>query len=304
MLDAIRPHPHRGDVIAAGAVVLTVAILLMTVRMDDAWGAGAHLVVTGLACALVLAMALLATLEGESPRAYQSVLLIAGLALLAVALLRLAQALGADHPVGSGALTWTALVLALTALWCGRTRNSAVCTLIGTAAAGGATLAFVDWAFDPHGVSTFRWVLLALMAAYTFASLRERDQRPRHGVALINAAGLAALALAGTFGLFGLTGHVEAAAGWELVLLGAGCGLVAYAGVDREPGPGYLGFFVLAAFVIVAGPDPSEPSILGWPLLLVLAGGALLVIGLRPRRPLPPEPGPDEEPPVTTLRRP
>ena len=90
MLDAIRPHPHRGDVIAAGAVVLTVGGGADDAAHGRTPGApGAHLVVTGLACALVLAMALLAPLEGESPRAYHSVLLIAGLTLLAAALVRL-----------------------------------------------------------------------------------------------------------------------------------------------------------------------------------------------------------------------
>ena len=89
------------------------------------------------------------------------------------------------------------------------------------------------------------------------------------------------------------------------MLLGAGCGLIAYAGVDREPGPGYLGFVVLASFVLIAGPDARDgASILGWPLVLLLLGGALLVIGLRPRRELPPEPGPEETPDVTRLPRP
>lgn len=286
-------------------MVLTVAIELMTLRMDRSWGAGAHLVVTGLACALVLSMALLAPLEDESPRAYHSVLLVAGLALLAVALLRLSQALGADRSPGTGALTWTALVLALTSAWAGRTRNSAICTLIAAAAAGGTALAFVDWTFDPRGVSTFRWILLLLMAVYVFASLRERERRPRHAVALVNAAGLATLVLAATFGFLGLAGHVDAGIGWEALLLGAGCGLVAYAGVDHERGPGYLGFFVLVAFVLVVGPPGSHPaSILGWPLVLLLLGGATVVIGLRPRRPLPPEPGPDSTSPVTSLQPP
>jgi len=282
--------------------VLAVAVVLMTVRMDDAWGSGAHLVVTGLGCALVLSMALLAPLEGDAPRAYHSVLLVAGLTLLGVALLRLAQALGADPSPGSGALTWTAVVLALTAAWIARTRNSAICTLIAAAAGGGATLAFVDWTFDPDGVSTFRWILFALMAVYVFASLRERDRRRRHAVQLINAAGLAALVLAGTFGVFGLARQVDAAAGWEIVLLGAGFGLAAYAGVDREPGPGYLGFLVLVAFVVVAGPPGrDDASILGWPLVLLVLGGALVVLGLRPRRELPPEPGPASPPPVTPM---
>ena len=34
----IRPHRHRGDLIAAGAVPFTVAILMLNVRMDGRWG--------------------------------------------------------------------------------------------------------------------------------------------------------------------------------------------------------------------------------------------------------------------------
>src|SRR3954470_19922963 len=92
-LDLLRPHPHRGDLIAAGAVPLTVAVAMLNVRMDATWGDGIHLVITTLACALVLGMGLLAAREEEFPRAYQTVLLLAGLLLLAIALFRLAQVL-------------------------------------------------------------------------------------------------------------------------------------------------------------------------------------------------------------------
>ena len=92
--------------------------------------------------------------------------------------------------------------------------------------------------------------------------------------------------------------HLNPGTGWELILLATGLALVAYAGVDREPGPGYLGFVVLVLFVVLAGqPSRGGASLIGWPILLLLIGGAGVAAGLRPRRDLPPEPGPPTPPP-------
>jgi hypothetical protein len=86
--------------------------------------------------------------------------------------------------------------------------------------------------------------------------------------------------------------------GWELVLLATGLALAAYAAVDREPGPGYIGFVVLVLFIVLAGlPSSSGASLIGWPILLLLLGGAGVAAGLRPRRDLPPEPAPPVPPP-------
>ena len=82
------------------------------------------------------------------------------------------------------------------------------------------------------------------------------------------------------------TPHV--AFGWKLFLLAIGFGLIAYAGVDRERGPGFIGVAVLAVFVVLTGlPTSAHGSLVGWPLFLLVIGGAGLAIGLRPRRPLP-----------------
>jgi hypothetical protein len=306
-LALLRPHPHRGDLIAAGAVPFTLAIVLLNVRMDAQWGNGIHLVITALGCALVLGMGFMAEREPEHehPRAYQTILLVAGLVLLAIALGRLAEVLGADSPLSSsGALTWTsALFAAVAAVAAWGRINSPICALAELVAGAVFALAFVDWVFDPESATTFRWILLVLIAVYAAGHLYWRDRKRRHAVHFVNAAGLAGIAVATTFvgalvgaafaaGLAGERGPVpDPGTWWELVILAVGAGLVAYAAVDREPGPAYLGFAVLALFTQLAGlPGADGASIVGWPLLLLALGGAALAAGLRPLAPLPPSP--------------
>lgn len=300
-LRALTPHPHRGDLIAAGAVPLALGVLLINVRFGGQWSNGILLVLTALACALVLGMGLLAPLEGERPRAYQQVLLLAGLLLGFVALLRVARVLGVARPLGnSGADTWIFALVAAGAAWIARTRRSAICALIAALAAIVTAVAFVDWAFAPTGPATFRWLLLALAIVLVLIALARRDVERRESVYLIDAAGVAILVLGLSFigallrvlTFLGVSGATPGG-GWKLVLLAAGLGLVAYAAVDREPGPAYLGGLVLLLFVLLAGlPGAGGASLWFWPLVLLLVGGAAIGAGLRPRRPLPPEPQP------------
>ncbi len=312
----LTPHPHRGDLIAAGAVPLALGVLLLNVRMDATWGDGVFLVLDGLACALVLGMGLLAPLEGERPRSYQQVLLFAGLLLGFIALVRLAQVLGVDSPLSaSGTLVWIFLIVTAGATWIARTRRSAFCALIAALAGVELLLAFVDWVFAPDGPTTIRWLLLAAAIALVLAALARRDRDRRESVYLIDAAGVAILVLGLSFigTLFTVLAFVglptgAPGSGWKLVLLAAGLGLVAYAGVDREPGPAYLGTLILLLFVVLAGiPGTGGASLWFWPLVLLLVGGAAVAAGLRPRRELPPEPpgpggwGSRGEPPTEPL---
>jgi hypothetical protein len=309
VLAALRPQPHRGDQVAAGAVVLTVAIYVLEARFANTWGAGIRFVIDAFALFGVGALAIQSPVEGERPRAYQSVLYIATFFLALLTLINLADILGADDaPNASGTVVWIGLVLVVLCVWFSVRRNSAIMTLLGAVTFGIVVEAFIDWVFDPHGVTTFRWILLVLIAAFALASLNQRGPRPRHGVQFVNAAGLAAVVLALTFlfasffqqFVFGASdrGAFDAGTGWELVLLACGFGLVAYAGVDREPGPGYLGALVLALFAFIAGqPGSGGASLIGWPIVLLLIAAALLVIGLRPSHPLPPAPDAGAPPP-------
>jgi hypothetical protein len=314
--ELLRPPAHRGPLIAAGAVVLTVGLALAELRLGDAIGVALHLLILALAAGVILGIGLQAGAEDGRPPAYQSVLLVTGLLLLYAALLRLADLLGADFGAPEsasgaratvfwsglppGAMVWTSLVLAGVAAWASLTRRSAVCLLIAAVAAGVAVLAALAWIFDADSQGVYRLVLLVLAVGLVLAALALRGSRPRHAEQLVNAAGLAILVIplvamaAGLLQLLSLFGGSpeELLPGfWELVVLAAGCGLVALGAVDRVPGAAYLGLANLLAFVIVVAVG-AEQTLLWWPLLLILLGLGALGAGLRPRSPLPPEPDP------------
>jgi hypothetical protein len=278
-------------------VLLSVGLALVQLRLDLAPGWDALLV--GLVALLVLGLGVQAPNEGGSPPAYQSVLLVCGLLLLYVGLLRLADALGADFSSGAaGAYVWTGLVESGVAGWVAAFRRSAVCALISAVAAGIALLSAINWIFDPSGFTAARWILLLLAGVLVIASLALRAGRPRHAELLIDGAALAILAIAGQ-ALIGVVIGIVAPFGsvpshplpgfWEFVVLAAGCGLIAYGAVDRAPGPAWLGLVNLVAFVVLVG--QGEETLRWWPLVLLVLGAGTMLAGLRPRSPLPPEPG-------------
>jgi hypothetical protein len=293
MLDLLRPPAHRGPLIAAGGALLTLGILSEEFRLADNLGSGWHLLICGLTAALFLAIALQWPIEGGRPLASQSVLIVCGLILFTVALIHLSEVLGADGELSTGRLMWTLTLLAALALWISGRKRSAIAALIGALALGGALLATWDMVFDPQSVTPYRWLLLVLSLVYVLASLVLRGSSARHSEQMVNAAGVAVLAIGGTgvvdsFLGFGDSGDPLPGL-WELVVLAAGCGLIAYGAVDRAPGPAYLGVANLAAFVFAVTIN-SEDTLEWWPFTLIVLGAVALVAGLRPRRPLPPEP--------------
>jgi hypothetical protein len=294
VLELLRPPPHRGPLIAAGAVVLATGLALLELRLRDELTVGLHFVILGIPAAIVLALGLQAPNEDGRPPAYQSVLLVTGLLLLFAALLRLAAVLGAedfgsDFPAGE--LTWTSLVTGAVALFAALRRRSAVCLLLAALFGTLALTAGWEWVFGTESFTATRWLLLLAAVALVLTSLVLRAGAPRQAELLIDAGGVAILviglqSLAVTVLGFEPPGLPDL---WELVLFGAGCGLVAYGALDRAPGPAWLGVANLALFVLDTGLE-SEGAIYFWPIALILLGGGAMAAGLRPRRPLPPEP--------------
>jgi hypothetical protein len=290
----LRTDDERGPMVAAGLVLLAVAIFLIDNRFANQWAAGGRLVVTALPALLALAIAFFAPDE-DGPPAWLSAILVVEFALVLLALGNLSDALGADSPLGSsGSLTWVGLLVTGLAVVSSRRHNSAVMALIAAVSGTVTFLAAVDWIFDlDNPLRTVRWLLMFSALALAAVGMSVRGRRPRHGVAVIDAAGLVVLALVVTFAVgsfflifFGGGGSTPGSRpgwGWELFVLLAGAALVAFAVSNREPGPGYLGGVVLLAFAFLAADSEGEPSLVGWPLVLLLVALALLALALRPR---------------------
>jgi hypothetical protein len=298
-LELLRPPAHRGPLIASGAVVVTLGIALEELRLSDKLGNGVHLAILVLSAAVMLGLGVQFRPEGGRPPAFQSVLLVCGLGLLYAALLTLANVLGADFDRFSpGAFVWTSLIVGAVATWAALERASAICALIAAVAFAIAVLSFWDWLFHPSGQAAFRWLLALMALALVLFSLVARGGWPRHAEQLVNAAAIAVLAI----GLSGVAGAVVAAISpfgaapssplpgfWELVLVAAGCGLIAYGAIDRAPGAAWLGLANLLTFTVAVTAGADE-TLAWWPLLLLMLGVGTMAAGLRPRAPLPPEP--------------
>jgi hypothetical protein len=301
LLELLRPPAHRGPLIAAGAVVFTVGLALAEVRLDDSLPRVVHVFVLALAAALIYGLGVRAEPEDGRPPAYQSMLLVCGLLLIEGGLVQLARLLGAGFDAfPAGTFVWTSLLLCAAALYPAVVRNSAISGMVAAVAIGAAVLSAANWAFGVDSQAVFRWLLLGLAAAFALGSLALRGERPRHAELLVVSAGLAtltiALAAAVTTVLGELAPFAPLSSGggflpgfWEFVVLAAGCGLIAYGAVDHVPGAASLGFANLVAFVAAATAG-ADATLAWWPFSLLAIGGGAMVAGLRPRRPLPPEP--------------
>jgi hypothetical protein len=299
LLELLRPPAHRGPLIAAGAVLFTVGIVLTELRLDDELAVWLRLLITAVTAAAIFGIGIQAAPEGGRPAAYQSVLLVCGLLLLELALLNLADLLTeGDAEIGSGTLAWTSALLCAAALYPAARRNSAICAMLAGVAGVVAVLAFADTLFDFESQTAFRWILLVLAIGFVLLSLVLRGGSPRHAELMVIVAGLATFTIVLLAAVGVLLGAVASFGGpadtvlpgfWEFVVLGAGCGLIAYGAVDRVPGAAWLGVAHLAGFVLAASAN-ADATLLWWPLLLLALGGGAMVVGLRPRQPLPPEP--------------
>jgi hypothetical protein len=292
--ELLRPPSHRGPLIAAGAVALGVGIALEEIRLADKLGTGVHMVILLLAGALIYWLGVQAPNEEGQPPAYQSVLLVTGLLLLFAGLLTLSDVLGADFDgFPAGAIVWASVLAVALSLWPALERNSAICLLLAATFGAFALLAGWRFVFGEVGLAPYRWLLLAVACGCVLASLALREPAPRHAQQLINAAGLAIAAIGllavVPFTLLGEDGGASLPGFWEVVLLAAGFGLIAYGALDRAPGPAYLGVLNTALFILAVA-FSGDATLYWWPLTLLLVGIVMLGAGLRPRRPLPPEP--------------
>ena len=180
----LRPPPHRGPLIAAGAVAVAVGVAVTVFRVGDTWPRAASVAILLVSGALLYWLGAQAPNEDGEPPAYQSVLVASALPLLFAGLVILGA--GSEGP-GPGTLLWTSAVVGALALWPAFERNSAISLLIAAILGGVVLIAASSLILD----SPSR-VLMAIYAlALVLCGLALREPARRHAEVLIDAAGLA-----------------------------------------------------------------------------------------------------------------
>jgi hypothetical protein len=287
VLTRLRPQRERELLAAAGAGMLALAVYVIELRMTQ-WGLGPKFIVPAVVAGLILAMGWAAGPTGPETRSAQSLLLISGLLVLVLALIFLGEILAGHHGLGAGGIFWTLAVEAGVSAAAARRAGSAGCTLLAALFASASFVEFIVWVFHPHAVSTFRWILLLETLVLVAGALRLRGAYRRHGVQLVNVAGLLTLLLgltlvgAAAIGIaesrlgttFPIASIGSAGWGWKLYLLLATGALILFAVLDREPAPGVIGVAMALTFAVLVGlPTLTGGSLVFWPLFLLIVGG-------------------------------
>jgi hypothetical protein len=333
-LAGLRPA-QRDALRLLGATIFGAGALALFVRKSsqDQWAAFPKLVVLAIPCLLLYGLGTgLVRIgraddqpgEPDAVPAWRSGALGFGLIFIPLTLFQLIETLGGD-PDKSGHTAWVFAVTAGAGGYAALVRGLRWGALFGGLAAIVSWMAFWDAVVDPSGTAV-RWLFLIIAAGLVAAAVSLERSSRREAAELVTAAGVAALA-AGIVGLFSLViqlaaGAVASALGadpdlggaqqrqeWDAFLLLLALALIWYGLRAVWRGPVYVGALALFAFIVSVGSeitalfsgDAPSGDLVGWPLLLLLLGGAALGAGLfggdSATREQPPAPAPPPTPP-------
>jgi hypothetical protein len=287
-----------GVAFAVGAVVLFIR---KSGAISEDWADVPLLLVAGTPCVLLFGLGV-RDRRVDGVERWRATLLVLGVLLAPLALEQLRETLG----LSEGSSFWhfavfagTAAMAAYAAFVIGAAYHAFLAGVAGIV----AWLFLWDWIASP-AVSGFRLLLVFLGVAYLGAALALRASNQPQGDELVTAAGIVGL-LVGFIGVAeatarALLGAVFSLPGggqgqsffWNLVLLLVSLSLVAYAAMARVRGPAYVGFIGLLAFTGLLGVELTDlaegklpdGAFVGWPLALLLLGGAALGAGVAAER--------------------
>ena len=285
-----------------GGLLFAVGALVLFVRKEESWSDVPLLVVLLVPCAALYGMGVGAGRGAEAGGpdrvvpTWQGVFLVFGVLLVPLVLFQFLEVVDGDTGNSLNS-AWIFLATAALAGLAARRRGATYAALLAGLSFLTAWLFFWEEILDDPSIEDFRWLLILVGAGLLAVALALRGARPAQSSELVTAAGLAAvgagllvsveIAVQGFFGLFGGDGGDtgEQGTGWDAFLLVVSLALVIYGSRAARRGPAYVGAIGLAAFVLIigrelaglaAGDDP-EGKVMGWPLLLLVVGGAALV---------------------------
>jgi hypothetical protein len=324
-LAGLRPE-HRDALRLTGALLFASGAFALFLRKSsqDQWAAFPKLLVLAIPCVLLYGLGTgdlrLGRPDDEpaDPRAvppWRAAALALGLILLPLALAQLVDTIGGD-PDAPGHTFWTFAVTAAAGWYAAFARGLRWGALFAGLAVIISWIALCDALFDPSATA-FRWLFLIVGVALAVAAWQLDREGDYAGTELVTAAGIASL-IAGIIGLFTLfgeavSGAVSTAFGsepdvsgaqqrqeWDVFLLVLALALIWYGLRARWRGPVYVGAFTLFAFIFSVGTEITSlfdegptGDLVGWPLLLLLFGGAGLLAGLYGGGDAKPEPQPE-----------
>lgn len=307
MAQAFQPDP-RGDWLRMlGGVLLALGAAVLYVRKAEDWAAFPLLIVVAVPCVVVFGLGAMAALATGAVARWHAVLMVAGVLLSVLAFGQLWDTIGINTgSAGFGFLVAAAVggLAAFASFRVGAAYQALLAALAGIA----AWLFLFEMILDDPGGTAFRWLLLILCAVYAAVAFALRGRDAPQAPELVTAAGIAGV-LAGVTGvadgagdaigalIFGAPPPGDGGQGfvWDLFLLLFSLALVAYGAAAHVRGPAYVGFAGLLAFLVLQGAelnavlagDEPDGSFVGWPLVLILLGGAALAAGAIGRRPPP-----------------
>jgi hypothetical protein len=308
---------HRDALRLTGAVAIAAGALALYLRKQsqDQWAAFPKLLIVAIPCVLLYALGVGALRIGRADNyvdvdaadravaPWRATALVLGLVLIPLTLLQLVDTLGGD-PNKSGHTAWIFLATAAAAGFAAFARGLRWGALFAGLALIISWIAFWDAVVNPSATAV-RWLFLIIGAALAGAAVRLDREARREGAELVTAAGVAGLG-AGITGLIALVGQAAAGAlasafggdtdlsgaqqrqEWDVFLLLLALVLIWYGARAVWRGPVYVGGIVLAAFILSVGTeitalfsgDGPSGDLVGWPLLLLVVGGAALGAGL------------------------
>jgi hypothetical protein len=283
-----------------GGLLLGLGLFMVFVRKSDEWGDWGLLLVLLVAFAFLYGVGLLGRLSTGTLRPWGAVYLVFGILLSPFVLLQFVDAIGGD-PGASMNVFWIWLVVAALAAATAVVAGARYTLLLAALAAIVSWSALWDAIFSggiAEHTGAYRVVLLVLAALLLLAALvvslgveegepggtRARDIVTGAAVAAVVAAGLSLSEVVAS--PFLSVPSADSSLFWEIVLLLVSLAAVAYGSRVGARGPTYVGAIGLLAFVLIAGGDINDstpdPKIVGWPLILLIAGGAAFFAGILP----------------------
>jgi hypothetical protein len=293
--ESLTGTPGRRDWLrVAGGMMFAAGALVLLIRKSSEWSDWAIFFALLIPAAIMFAAVLVGRARGEALTGWQVGFLVFGTLLLLGSFLQLINAANGT-PQDSLNLLWTFGISAGVAAATSLALRAPFQMLLGALLALVAWLALWDKVLSNPSGDTVRWLLLVLAAIYLgVAVVLMRSGRPQASD-LVTAAGIAAVlaaalsfagaagAVSNTFGS-ALSGSApKPGQGWNIFLLVVSLALIAYESRAPTRGPGYVGAIGLIGFIGLTGADlvnrlngDAGGGVVGWPLILLIGGGAAL----------------------------